>query len=279
MSNVIKNWFWDHVVGWLTEDRQGNSTPLSDFERLSYEIRPCDVILVEGNSHISDVIKIITQSSWTHAALYIGRLHDIDSPALREKIGEFYSGDPGAQLLVETTLESGTTVTPLSRYQRDHLRICRAKGLTRQDAQHITGFAVNKLGGDYNLRQILDLARFMFPYAVLPRRWRSSLFSHNTGEPTRTVCSTMLAQAFGSVKFPIMPIIKLDEKGRREMFMRNPRLFTPSDFDYSPYFDIIKYPVFGIEGPAMYRSLPWNPDGMVCNDDNECFIPIEGGKE
>ena len=32
----------------------------------------CDVLLVEGDSRISGAIKYLSQSSWSHAALYVG---------------------------------------------------------------------------------------------------------------------------------------------------------------------------------------------------------------
>ena len=60
-----------------------------------------DVLLVEGRSRVSEVIKIITQSSWTHSALYIGRLFDIDDKVLQARIRGSYEGDPSEQLLVE----------------------------------------------------------------------------------------------------------------------------------------------------------------------------------
>ena len=57
------------------------------------------------------------------------------------------------------------------------------------------------------------------------------------------------------------------------MFRRNEMLTTPSDFDFSPYFEIIKYPILGINDLAVYRRLPWDQNGIICNDESECFIP------
>ena len=42
------------------------------------------------------------------------------------------------------------------------------------------------------------------------------------------------------------------------MVQRNPYLYAPKDFDYSPYFEIIKYPLFNPDEPLpYYRRLPW----------------------
>src|ERR1700731_1339863 len=44
----------------------------SDPAALRQSLEPGDVLLVEGNSHISGVIKYLTQPTWSHAALYVG---------------------------------------------------------------------------------------------------------------------------------------------------------------------------------------------------------------
>ena len=126
------------------------------------------------------------------------------------------------------------------------------------------------------MRQILDLARFLFPWSILPRRWWSSLFQHNAGTETRCICSSMIAESFMTVRFPILPVVERSPNGSLRFYRRNFRLFTPSDFDFSPYFEIIKYPFMAVDEAALYRELPWDERGFVCNDVNECFIPAEG---
>ena len=134
-------------------------------------------------------------------------------------------------------------------------------------------YTLGHLGHDYNVRQLLDLARFMFPYGILPRRWRSSLFEHNAGDSTRTVCSSMLAAAFSSVHFPILPVIQHTKDGHVRLLKLNFKLHTPRDFDYSPYFDIIKYPFFDHDDLTFYRRLPWDEEGVMCNSADDCYLP------
>ena len=153
-------------------------------------------------------------------------------------------------------------MNPLSLYTEENLRLCRPKGLSFEDQNKVVCFATEHLGINYDVRQILDLARFLFPYAILPREWRSSLFQHNAGKPTAIVCSSMIARCFQSVSFPILPIVENKNKERVKLRKRNFRLFTPTDFDYSPYFEIIKFPNLAISGVKSYRDLPW-----VKNDD------------
>ena len=59
-----------------------------------------------------------------------------------------------------------------------------------------------------------------------------------------------------------------------EVYQRNPYLFTPKDFDYSPYFEIIKYPLFNPDEPLpYYRRLPWAKSGFQHQDDGILTSP------
>lgn len=256
----------ESIINWITHEPPPTGFPMCDFERIRYEVRPCDVLLIEGRSRASMVIKQITQSSWSHSCIYIGRIHDIDDVQLREKLTEHYTGSADEQLVIEGYLGKGTIVSPLENYRRDHIRICRPRGLSRKDAQKAVAHAILQLGTEYNTRQIFDLARFLVPWSILPSRWRSSLFEHHVGESTKTVCSTMIAEAFSSVEFPILPLIKQHEETGIELIQRNPKLFTPRDFDYSPFFEIIKYPFIELSDSPNYRNLPWNRTGLVSSD-------------
>jgi hypothetical protein len=257
---------WRAITEWLINEPDVVGSNLSDFDRLRREVRPADVVLIEGRSRVSEIIKIITLSSWSHAALYIGRVHDIEDPDLREYLAYHYRGSPSEPLLIEALLGEGTIVAPLSKYKNFPLRICRAKGLSHADAEQAVRYCIGCLSLGYDVRQFLDLARFMFPYGILPRRWRSSLFEHNTGIPTQTVCSTLIAEAFREVNFPILPLLVTNEKDRKTLKERNTKLVTPRDFDYSPYFEIVKYPMLGLDELAIYRRLPWDEGGAVYSD-------------
>ena len=87
----------------------------------------------------------------------------------------------------------------------------------------------------------------------------------------------MIASAFSAVHFPILPVIHRNEDGKIKLYKRNTSLYVPRDFDTSPYFDIIKYPLLGLNDLAVYRQLPWDTEGVVCNSEHECFIPGEHG--
>jgi len=260
------------IEKWLNFEKPPATFPICDFDKLSYGIRPGDVLLVEGRSRISDVIRVITQSRWSHSALYIGRLHDIQDEKFRKVLLEHYRAEPHEQLLVEGILGQGMIVTPLNEYRNDNLRVCRPVTLSAQDANEVVNYAINQLGNDYDMRQLFDLARFIFPWRILPRRWRSTLFSRRPDGVTKTVCSSMIAEAFYSVKYPILPLFRQQGKDGIELIPRNTRLYTPADFDYSPYFDIKKYPFMGTTTNTPYRDLPWNIDTVDGHNDEDIDI-------
>src|ERR1041385_4530220 len=131
----------------------------SDPNALAASLRPGDVLLVEGNNHISGVIKYLTQSTWSHAALYVG------------PIGDRVTADGEPLVLVEANIGQGVVAAPLSKYTRFHTRICRPTQLDEDDRARVCAYAAERIGFDYDLKNIIDLMRYLFPLPV-PQRWR-----------------------------------------------------------------------------------------------------------
>ncbi len=261
--------FKSFLEKWLNKEKPISEFPTCDFSQLKYHLRPGDIILVEGRTRVSEVIKMITQSRWSHAALYIGRMHDIENSEIRaliEQSCEFNASEP---LIIEGLLGKGTVINKLSDYQRDNLRVCRADSLSHADAARVIAYATERVGTEYDIRQLIDLARLLLPWGIIPRRWRSSLFKRNAGESTRTVCSSMLAEAFSEIDYPILPAFRRTKNDAIELVKRNTKLFTPADFDYSPYFTTMKFPFWGVNEKATYRELPWNQEGLISNDEDK----------
>jgi hypothetical protein len=252
------------IMDWLTNEPAPTETPPCDFTRLKHEIRPGDVLLIEGRSRVSHIIQRLTQSPWTHAALYVGRADDIEDDNMRRIVEQYQPKDGHVRLIIEGLLGKDMVVSPLSSYRHQHIRICRPIGLSSNDTQLVISYAIKTVGQRYSVRKLLDLARFLLPWSVLPRHWGSSLFTTPSGEPESGICSTMIAEAFTSVKFPILPFAKLGKESGIELIHRNPYLFSPKDFDYSPYFEIIKYPIFNHgEQIPYYRRMPWTEEEIM----------------
>jgi hypothetical protein len=266
---------------WLLDEPPTNEAMPYDFNRLKYEIRPGDVLLIEGRSRISKIIRTITQSPWTHAALYIGRLIDFEDEEIKAVIRKHAGTNitDKTRLIIEDIMDQGTIVSPLTTYSRHHIRICRPIGITPSDLQLVINYAIKSLGQPYNVRHLLDLTRFTLPWTILPRRWGSTLFRTSSGKPESGICSTLIAEAYTSVHFPILPYIKPDSAQELEVYQRNPYLFAPKDFDYSPYFEIIKYPLFNPDEPLpYYRRMPWAKSGLQHQDDGILTPPAERKK-
>ena len=131
---------------------------------------------------------------------------------------------------------------PLSKYARSNIRICRAVGLSEAERDAVARFMLDRIGYEYDLRNIIDLARYLFPTPPVPIRFRRRMLALGSGDPTRAICSSLIAQAFQSVRYPILPEIRRSrahgsDYSRREIFhIRHHSLFVPRDFDLSPYF-------------------------------------------
>jgi hypothetical protein len=243
MGRVL-NHFGQWIARYLEKPVSGYEpfTP-SDPNALAASLKPGDVLLVEGNNHISGVIKYLTQSTWSHAALYVGPLDN------RATDGE-------AHTLIEAELGIGVDSAPLSKYSRFHTRVCRPVGLTEEDCRQVCDYAAERIGLAYDLKNITDLMRYLMPMPV-PRRWRRRVLALGSGDPTRIICSALIAQAFESVRYPILPkITRMESRAaRREMLeIRHHSLYAPRDFDISPYFAVVK-PT--IENGFEYKNLHW----------------------
>jgi len=122
-----------------------------------------------------------------------------------------------------------------------------------------------RIGHSYDLKNVFDLARYLIRQPPVPAHMRRRLIALGSGEPTKAICSTLLAQAFESIRYPILPEIEtvLGHVGGREqrqeiLHIRNYSLYTPRDFDVSPFFDIVKP---RLHAGFDYRALQWSEEG------------------
>jgi len=243
------------VGGWLghwlsqPHHRHGASLP-TRLDLLESALQPGDVLLVEGETRVSVAIKYLTQSTWSHAALFIGNT-----------VGR--NGPGGTALcFVEADIIEGVRLVELSEFAGLHSRICRPVGLSDDDRQRVIDYGLARVGQQYDLKNVFDLARYLFPTPPVPQRWRRRMLSLGSGDPTRAICSTLIAQCFQSVRYPILPDIEVRATDRRDcpgcieeiLRIRHHSLFVPRDFDVSPYFQVIK-PT--LENGFEYRRLSW----------------------
>ena len=221
----------------------------SNPELLQRTLRKGDILLIEGSSRFSTSIKFFTQSTWSHALLYIG-----------DHLGE--KQDSEFLSLLEVDIEAGVRAVPLSMYADQHSRICRPIGLSESEINQVLQYAVARIGNSYDLKNIFDLARYLIPTPPIPSRWRRKALSLGSGDPTRAICSSLIAQAYQSIRYPILPDITYENPSDTKRIdtykkmhrRRDPSLFAPRDFDVSPYFEVIK-PI--VQNGFNHHSLIW----------------------
>jgi Permuted papain-like amidase enzyme, YaeF/YiiX, C92 family len=235
--NIIARWLGTRLSQYLSKPGVLPSTSKpANLQMLEQCLRPGDVLLVEGTSRVSRAIKYLTQSTWSHTALYVG-----DALGLRDAQGR-------PLCLIEADMVDGVRAVPVAAFEGFHCRVCRPVSLRAEEVQQVCDFAKARMGLQYDMRNLWDLVRYLFPTPPVPQRWRRRMISLGSGDPTRAICSTLIAQAFQSVHYPILP--RLSETsvmgGRQENYVReifharHHSLFVPRDFDVSPYFAIIK---------------------------------------
>ena len=263
---AAKDTLLDRVGNYLARRLESKSsgyepyTP-SDPDTLRRTLQPGDILLIEGNQRLSATIKYLTQSTWSHAALYIGDALPIPAEGKERP------------RLIEVNLGEGCIAAPLSKYRTYNTRICRAHGLSPDDRETVVSFMVSKLGLKYDTKNILDMLRYFFPTPPVPVRWRRRLIAFGSGDPTRAICSSLIAEAYGQIRYPILPEITRapgrasaqSHYSRSEILhIRHHSLYTPRDFDLSPYFAIVKPTLeYGFD----YRILTWDePTHLVVDN-------------
>ena len=108
-------------------------------------------------------------------------------------------------MLLEAEAETGVTTVPLSKYFSFHTRICRPVGVDTASQQKVIDYAWPRVGKQYDSKRILDLLRYLFPYPPVPVWFRRRMLSIGAGDPTRAICSTLIAEAYASIHYPILP--------------------------------------------------------------------------
>lgn len=212
------------IARFLTQEVELSPTLLVDTALLQTLLHKADVILVEGNLRISAAIKYLTQSTWSHAVLYVGD-----------------------GMCIEADMSLGVRCFPLQELAPYHIRVCRAISLTSEDEDQLIAHARSRIGCQYDLKHVFDLARYMVPLP-LPSSWRRRAIALGSADPSRAICSTLIAESFQIVSYPILPEPPAEPpltqaasaKVEEIHHIQDTGLFTPRDFDISPYFQVIK---------------------------------------
>lgn len=141
---------------------------------MKLELKPCDLILVKNHGLVSDIIKDITDSNYSHVAGVI------------DKNG----------ILVEAEGFEKTGKVSIDKY-KDIYDVYRYKGLTEEDSEKILGFINGQLNSHYDYFLLfIEFIRYVF-HKTLPYK-----------EPFGySICSGLWSKAFRSVGIDLTPNI------------------------------------------------------------------------
>ena len=246
------------VVSRITRPRQEyRRYVFNDPEKLKSRIRPGDVVLVDGDQRVSQVVKYLTMSPWSHSAIFVGSRF-LRDPAQRAETRRQF-GAESRYLIVEALVDRGVVVSPLVKYIDFNIRVCRPIGLTPEQIKYRA-----RRGGRaarLSLRPPqhpgslpLPASDATGPHAAPGRR--PALRQRQGHRDDLLVVSRAGVQRVGLTILPLHIRRRAVKRSRlRERIFgrptrtaysgflkaRHPSLCVPQDFDLSPNFDVVKF--------------------------------------
>ena len=109
----------------------------------------------------------------------------------------------------------------------------------------------------------MDLALLLLPSFLNPFKKRTIQACLGGCSKYKVICSGMIAKAFQSVDYPIVPSLLpesdidnplINEPYGSKLIMRHYSQIIPRDFDLSPNFEIVKFNIIGL-GRFEYQSI------------------------
>ncbi|KAA3610688.1 MAG: hypothetical protein DWQ05_21975 [Calditrichaeota bacterium] len=247
-----------------TDDKYYRQLIYNNMDNLHKCIQKGDLVLVEGRTELSKIIKHISSSPWSHVAMYVGdELIQKDSPYRERYKKEF--GEKAGNLIVEALTGKGVVVSSLDKYQDYNIRISRPYKIRKNDLQVVLQHVINSIGLKYDQQNIVDIALMLMPRWLVPRKRRNVQAWLGSKNVYQVICSGMIARAFQLVGYPVSPALSGPDNGSfhkktnpygTALIMRHYSQILPRDFDLSPNFEIIKFNIISA-GTFDYRALPW----------------------
>ena len=189
----------------------------TDPESLSAVLRDGDVLLTEGNTRAAALIKRITRSTWSHVSMYVGPLEE----------------GPDPRCIVEADIAQGVRAIRLSELEGLNVRVLRPIGLNDAARSRLAEWVVGQIGGEYDLKHAWVLAR---SFLGMPPKASTPPAPNGIAESaTRFICSSLLANAFALVGYPILPI----HTAAAAVSAADHRYVMPGDFERAPVFEVV----------------------------------------
>jgi hypothetical protein len=209
---------WDAFLRYLTTPTpRGGLVAAESIESLAGVLRRGDVLLSEGNTRVSSLIKRLTGSPWSHVSMYVGPLDDGNDP----------------RCIVEADVAAGVRSIRLSELDALNVRVLRAASLDSTKRNRLAEWMTSRIGSEYDHGHALLLGRRLLRLPLRTRAGPSS--STATSTATRFICCSLLVHAFASVGLAIAPARPCSDARA----CTDPASITPADFEQAPMFEVI----------------------------------------
>ncbi len=139
------------------QKRQYEQRAYNNLSKLYEIIQPGDVVLVEGRSEMSRLIKLFSSSHWSHVAMYVGNALTSSDHKGRDSYLKRY-GQNAEHMLVEAFSGKGVIATPLKKYKNYNIRLCRPYGILDTDLSKVLDKVTGRLGMHYDDQNITAIA-------------------------------------------------------------------------------------------------------------------------
>ncbi len=162
------------IMNWLTVEKKDYRLLIpNNMGNLMKVVRVGDVILVEGNRRFSRLVMKVTNSVWSHSAMYVGR-----------------------GMIVEAD-ENGVALNPLARYEHFNIRLCRPVGISGRRLHRVAESVKSNVGKSYDTTNLIKLLQaYLFDNKEHDRY---------LGHPGRQqeICSGIIASVFEKEGFQV----------------------------------------------------------------------------
>jgi hypothetical protein len=177
-NEFIRNALYKGLVSYLVAPVAAVESVQRPRKDLAALMQPGDVILVAGKTRFASLVCKLTQSTWSHVAIYVGPGHHNDA----------------AHCIVEADVEAGVRMITLADLADHDIQVVRASRLPESSRQELIDYLLSRVGLSYDLNHVIELARLVM-FAPSPfGRWLSPK-TMRRADPTRAVCSTLVAHA------------------------------------------------------------------------------------
>ena len=131
---------------------------------LKKQLKPGDVFVVHGSHLLSRIIRIVLDSHWNHATMYLGN-------------GKYIEAN-----------NKGVEIKPLDKYKVKDIEVYRHNKMSDLKRKIIVSYAMQEVGKHYDIFQLIQL----FFYFIFGIRGKA----REIGSKNRYICSELVAEAY-----------------------------------------------------------------------------------